>query len=295
MKIISWNIDGLNSALENKSERGKQSYNLLTKFAEEGYDIICLQETKLSSRVNYEDLNLLEKANPYVDQYLPLDSKHTNKLHELFPDYHIYYSVSKKRKGYSGTMVLSKVEGSPSTPNLAKYDDRLMTGSLEGRITTVEFDDFYLVNVYTPNSGGGNIRLPFRQVWDAAFTEYLADLKARKATIVCGDMNVAHTEIDLKNPKKNVTKSGFTPEERAGFQNILDSGFIDTLRLIHGDTPGMYTWFTQLSKTAKLNNSGWRLDYFLIDSNNKHMVVDSAIYDSGERKDHSPIILEIEV
>ena len=164
----------------------------------------------------------------------------------------------------------------------------------EGRILTLELDDFYLVNVYTPNAGDNLKRLPERQIWDGLFADYLKELDKDKPVISCGDFNVAHKEIDLANPNSNHMSAGFTDEEREGFTNLLNKGFVDTFRHIHGDIKDVYSWWAQRIKTSKINNSGWRIDYFLVSDRIKDKVIKSEMMDSGPRQDHTPIILEIE-
>ena len=163
----------------------------------------------------------------------------------------------------------------------------------EGRIITLEFEEFFVTQVYTPNSGDGLSRLAERQQWDVQYAEYLAELDAKKPVIACGDYNVAHQEIDLKNPKANRRSAGFTDEERAGFTNLLAKGFTDTFRHIHGDVEGVYSWWNQRAKTSKINNSGWRIDYWLVSDRLAEKVSESSMVDSGTRQDHTPLLLEI--
>ena len=166
---------------------------------------------------------------------------------------------------------------------------------LEGRMLTLEFDDFFFTTVYTPNAGDGLNRLSERQDWDKCYANYLSNLDHNKPVIATGDFNVAHKEIDLKNPESNHMSAGFTDEEREGFTNILNKGFIDTFRHVHGDVEGVYTWWAQRVKTSKINNSGWRIDYFLVSDRIKDRVSKSEMMDSGDRQDHTPIILEIDI
>ena len=162
----------------------------------------------------------------------------------------------------------------------------------EGRITTLEFPEFFLTTVYTPNSKGDLTRLKIRQDWDKAFLNYLKTLRAKKPVIFCGDLNVAHREIDLANPKQNVGKHGFTNEERLGFQNYLDSGFIDTFRQLNGDAPNKYTWWTHWAH-ARERNVGWRIDYFLATADIAKRIAVAEIHPEQMGSDHCPISLEI--
>ncbi|KXT76281.1 Exodeoxyribonuclease III [Streptococcus sp. DD12] len=165
----------------------------------------------------------------------------------------------------------------------------------EGRIITLEFPTFFVTQVYTPNAGDGLKRLAERQIWDAKYAEYLAELDAQKPVLATGDYNVAHKEIDLANPASNRRSPGFTDEERQGFTRLLDRGFVDTFRYLHGDVPHVYSWWAQRSKTSKINNSGWRIDYWLVSQRLADCVVTSEMIDSGERQDHTPIVLVIDL
>jgi exodeoxyribonuclease-3 len=160
---------------------------------------------------------------------------------------------------------------------------------------TLEFDNFFVTQVYTPNAGDGLKRLAERQTWDLKYTEYLKRLDGQKPVIATGDYNVAHKEIDLANPESNHMSAGFTDEERAGFDRLLNSGFTDTFRHIHGDITGTYTWWAQRVKTSKINNAGWRIDYWLVSDRVADKVIKSEMLDSGERQDHTPILLEIDL
>ena len=163
----------------------------------------------------------------------------------------------------------------------------------EGRMITLEFDDFYLTQVYTPNAGDGLKRLSDRQIWDEKYADYLERLDKEKPVLATGDYNVAHKEIDLAHPNNNRRSAGFTDEERQGFTNLLNRGFTDTFRLINGDVEGVYSWWAQRAKTSKINNSGWRIDYWLVSDRIKDKVVKSEMIDSGPRQDHTPILIEL--
>lgn len=165
----------------------------------------------------------------------------------------------------------------------------------EGRIITLESDNFYVTQVYTPNAGEGLKRLAERQLWDEKYAQYLAELDQKKPVLATGDYNVAHQEIDLANPNSNRRSAGFTDEERAGFTNLLAKGFIDTFRHLHGNVPNVYSWWAQRSKTSKINNTGWRIDYWLTSNRIADKVTKSEMIDSGARQDHTPIILEIDL
>ena len=273
MKLISWNIDSLNAALTGDSARALLSRDVLKTIIDHDPDIIAIQETKLRDKGPTK--------------------KHLEILEDKFPDYEITWnsSVEPARKGYAGTMFLYKNNLSPivTCPEIGAPD----TMDLEGRIITLEFEQFYLTQVYTPNAGDGLRRLEERQIWDERYADYLAELDKEKPVIATGDFNVAHKEIDLAHPDNNRRSAGFTDEERQGFTNLLAKGFTDTFRHIHGDVTGAYTWWAQRVKTSKINNSGWRIDYWLVSDRIADKVIKSEMIDSGERQDHTPILLEI--
>lgn len=274
-KFISWNIDSLNAALTSTSARAILSQDVLKKIASYDADIIAIQETKLPAEG-------------------PSD-KHLELLKSYLPGYKIKWisSVPPAKKGYAGTMVLYKegLTAKKLTPRLGAPD----TMDDEGRLLTLEFENFYFVNVYTPNSGDGLKRLAERQKWDALYADYLSSLDKKKAVIACGDFNVAHKEIDLANPASNHFSAGFTDQEREGFTQLLGKGFVDSFRFVHGDVKSIYSWWGQRIKTSKINNSGWRIDYFLVSDRIKDKIKKSEMIDSGPRQDHTPILLEIEV
>ena len=275
MKFISWNIDSLNAALTGDSARALLSQTVLCTIIEHKPDIIAVQETKLSSNGPTK--------------------KHLEILRDKFPDYEIVWnsSVEPARKGYAGTMFLYRSNLTP----LVTYPEIGAPGTMdnEGRIITLEFDDFYLTQVYTPNAGDGLKRLEDRQIWDIKYADYLASLDKEKLVIATGDFNVAHKEIDLANPSNNRRSAGFTDEERQGFTNLLAKGFTDTFRYIHGDVTGIYSWWAQRVKTSKINNSGWRIDYWIVSERIADKVIKSEMIDSGPRPDHTPILLEIDL
>lgn len=275
MVFISWNIDSLNAALTGDSPRALLSQAVLDTIKEHNPEVIAIQETKLSSN------------GP--------SKKHLEVLKDKFPDYEIVWNSSAKpaREGYAGTMFLYKdnltptvtlpVIGAPSTMDA------------EGRIITLEFADFYLTQVYAPNAGDDLSRLEERQIWDIKYADYLAGLDKDKPVVASGDFNVAHREIDLAHPKNNRRSAGFTDEERQGFTNLLARGFTDTFRYLHGDVTGVYSWWAQRARTSKINNSGWRIDYWIVSNRIADRVIRSEMLDSGPRQDHTPVLLEIDL
>ena len=275
-KMISWNIDSLNAALTSDSARAKMSQEVLQTLIGMDADIIALQETKL------------KETGP--------TKQHIQHLEEMFPEYEMVWRSSggEARKGYAGTMFLYKKHLSKPEVTYPKIDAP-STMDDEGRIITLEFDDFYLTQVYTPNAGDGLNRLQERMTWDDKYKDYLVKLNQSKPVIACGDYNVAVEEIDLANPEGNRMSAGFTDEERQGFRNLLNAGFVDTFRIKHGNVEGVYSWFAQRVKTSKINNSGWRIDYFLTSESLKDKILKSDMIDSGPRQDHVPLYLEIEV
>ena len=275
MKFISWNIDSLNAALTSDSARALLTRDTLESVIAHDPDVIAIQETKLP------------RTGP--------TKKHMAILNEKFPDYELVWRLSEEpaRKSYSGTMFLYKnnLEPSVTFPEIDAPD----TMDAEGRIITLEFDDFYLTQVYTPNAGSGLVRLAERQEWDKKYADYLSSLDEKKAVIATGDYNVAHKEIDLANPKSNRLSAGFTDEEREGFTKLLDRGFTDTFRHLHGDVTGVYSWWNQRARTSKVNNSGWRIDYWLVSNRLADKVLKSEMIDSGPRQDHTPLLFEIDL
>jgi len=222
-------------------------------------DILCLQETKLSE--GQLDLEL--------------------------EGYDLYFNYAEK-KGYSGTAVFTKIK-----PMSVSYGMGIEAHDREGRMITLEFEDYYLVNIYTPNSQRGLVRLPYRMIWEDDMREYLLSLDAVKPVIFCGDLNVAHKEIDIKNPKSNVNNAGFTPEERSKMTRLLESGFIDTFRYFYPDRTDAYTWWSYMFN-AREKNIGWRIDYFCVSERFKSRLVDAAILSDVYGSDHCPIELIIE-
>ncbi|MDN6030227.1 MAG: exodeoxyribonuclease III, partial [Lactococcus plantarum] len=257
------------------SARAQLSQAVLDQLVILDADVIALQETKLSAKGPTK--------------------KHIEILTDRFPGYTIVWnsSVEPARKGYAGTMFLYKKElnVTATMPEIGAPT----TMDHEGRIITLEFDNFFLTQVYTPNAGDGLRRLSDRQLWDAKYQAYLLSLDAQKPVIATGDYNVAHHEIDLAHPNNNRNSAGFTDEERQGFTKLLSAGFIDSFRYVHGQVPHVYSWWAQRSKTSKLNNSGWRIDYFITSQRIADAIQKSEMIDSGSRQDHTPILLEIDL
>lgn len=223
-------------------------------FNEIDADIFCIQETKLQEG--------------QID--LELDG------------YYQYWNYAEK-KGYSGTALFTKEE-----PINVLYGLGLEEHDNEGRVITAEFDEYYVVTVYTPNSKEKLARIEYRMQWEDAFREFLKNLEKNKPVIVCGDLNVAHNEIDLKNPKSNRKNAGFSDEEREKFNILLDSGFIDTFRYFYPEIEGIYSWWSYRFN-ARNNNAGWRIDYFLISSSLKDRLVDAKIHTEILGSDHCPV------
>lgn len=230
----------------------------LEYFNEVDGDIFCIQETKLQEdQVEVE----LER-------------------------YDLYWNSAVK-KGYSGTAVFTRIK-----PLSVKHGLGIEEHDQEGRVLTLEFEECYLVNVYTPNSKRELARLDYRMVWEDEFRRYLKELDEIKPVILCGDLNVAHKEIDIKNPKTNRKSAGFTDEERDKMSVLLDSGFVDTFRHLYPDQVDAYTWWSYFGK-AREKNVGWRIDYFIVSEKLKNKIKDSQIHPHIMGSDHCPVILEI--
>ncbi|MBJ2356296.1 MAG: exodeoxyribonuclease III [Sphaerochaeta sp.] len=221
-------------------------------------DIFCLQETKLQE----------------------------DQISLSLPDYHLYWSFAEK-KGYSGTALFSKTEPIDVSTGIGHPLDN------EGRTVTAEFEDFYVVSCYTPNSQSELARLDVRMDWDEAFRAYVSSLKDMKGVIVCGDLNVAHNPIDLKNPKSNERNAGYTIEERQQFTKLLEAGFIDTFRLLYPEKTDTYSWWSYRFR-AREKNAGWRIDYWLVSEDLKDRVEDSSIDTEVMGSDHAPVILNLQ-
>ena len=202
--------------------------------------------------------------------------------------YYAYWNYAEK-KGYSGTAIFSKEK-----PLNVTYGIGIEEHDKEGRVITLEFDNYYMVTVYTPNSQNGLARLEYRMKWEDDFRNYLLNLKKNKSVIVTGDMNVAHKEIDLKNPKTNRKNAGFTDEERQKMTELLEAGFIDTFRYFYPDTEGIYSWWSYRFK-AREKNAGWRIDYFLVSDDLKDKIIDAHIHTEIMGSDHCPVELTVEL
>lgn len=263
MKIYSWNVNGIRAVVK------KGAFQEF--MAKHQPDILCLQETKA------------EQGQAEVD----------------VSGYEEYWNSSQNKKGYSGTAIFTKIKPLAiinDIPEKFVHDagldaDGYGDANKEGRVIAAEYDEFYIVGCYTPNAKDGLARIDLRQKWDAAVTAYCADLQKKKPVIYCGDMNVAHTEDDLANPKPNIGKKGFSDQERTGFDNWLAAGFVDTFRMFKTGN-GYYTWWTHFAN-ARARNVGWRIDYFLVSESLKSQVKTAEIHPDQMGSDHCPISLEL--
>ena len=233
--------------------------NFLEDFKALDADIFCLQETKLQE--GQIDLSL--------------------------PGYYQYWNYAVK-KGYSGTAILTKME-----PLSVSYGIGREEHDQEGRVITLEFEGFYFVTVYTPNSQNELARLSYRMEWEDAFRTYVCALDAKKPVVFCGDLNVAHREIDLKNPRANRHNAGFTDEERAKFTELLQAGFTDTFRYFYPDATDIYSWWSYRFR-AREKNAGWRIDYFVVSNRLQDKLVDAKIHTNVMGSDHCPVELEVD-
>lgn len=232
--------------------------NFKEEFEKLDADIFCIQETKLQA----------------------------GQIEIELPGYRDYWNYAE-RKGYSGTAIFTKHE-----PIATSYGIGVPEHDTEGRVITLEYPDFYMVNVYTPNSQDGLKRLDYRMCWEDAFRAYLCGLEEKKGVIVCGDMNVAHEEIDLKNPKTNHHNAGFTDEERGKMTELLNAGFVDSYRYYYPDTEGVYSWWSYRFQ-ARSKNVGWRIDYFLVSEDLKERMTSANIHTEIMGSDHCPVELTI--
>ena len=255
MKLVSWNVNGLRAVIN----KGFKDF-----FKEIDADIFCMQETKMQE-------NQLD-----------------DNIKEIFKGYNAYWNSAEK-KGYSGTAIMTK-----SKPLNVKYGIGIEEHDKEGRVITLEFEKFYMVNCYTPNSKRELERLDYRMIWEDAFRNYLVELNKEKPVIICGDLNVAHKEIDLKNPKTNRRNAGFTDEERDKMTELLNAGFTDTFRYLYPDKTEAYTWWSYMFK-AREKNAGWRIYYFIVSNDIKDKVKESYIYSEIMGSDHCPVGLDIEL
>lgn len=265
MKLYSWNVNGIRAVLKKgELQRFFETYQP---------DILCLQETKA------------EQGQATFDA----------------PEYTEYWNSSRAKKGYSGTAIFTKTKPLAIVNDIP--EEFVKAGGLtlddyghsndEGRVIAAEFYTFYVVTAYTPNAKDDLSRLPLREQWDKAIMLYCLDLQKKKPVLYCGDMNVAHTELDLANPKPNMGKKGFTNEERAGFDAWLEAGFVDVFRANH-EGNGFYTWWSHFAK-ARERNVGWRIDYWLASKSIADKVKNAAIHPEQMGSDHCPVSIEIEV
>lgn len=262
MKIYSWNVNGI---------RAVDKKGLFTPFIEKHQpDVLCLQETKAQQDQSTVDLEEYEE-----------------------------YWCSADKKGYSGTAIFTKI--SPENVLLGLPEDIVKQFKLkdaygdtakEGRVTTLEFENYFISTVYTPNAKDDLSRIPMRQQWDPAYLTYMKRLESEKPVIFCGDFNVAHTELDLARPKQNEGKKGFTTEERFGFDAMLENGFIDTLRYLYPDTPDLYTWWSHFGG-ARERNVGWRIDYVMVSDSLKSIIKKASIHPEVVGSDHCPVSIEL--
>ena len=253
MKLISWNVNGLRAVIN----KGFKEF-----FSEIDADIFSIQETKMQEA--QLDENILS----------------------IFKGYNMFWNSAEK-KGYSGTAIFSKEKPLSVSYGIGKEEH-----DKEGRVITLEFEKFYMVNIYTPNSKRELERLDYRQVWEDEIRNYLVNLKTKKPVIMCGDLNVAHNEIDLKNPKTNRRNAGFTDEERQKMTELLNAGFIDTFRHKYPDLEGKYSWWSYMFH-AREKNAGWRIDYFIVSDNLKDKIDDAKIIDNIMGSDHCPVELDL--
>jgi exodeoxyribonuclease-3 len=265
LKIYSWNVNGIRAVVKKDA--------FIPFVQAEQPDILCLQETKA------------EQGQAVID----------------LPEYIEYWNSSQTKKGYSGTAIFTKLKPIAVINDIPEEfakaagleADSYGSSNHEGRVIAAEFQDFYVVTAYTPNAKDDLTRIPLREKWDAAITAYCADLQARKPVVYCGDMNVAHTEDDLANPKPNVGKKGFTAEERTGFDNWLAAGFVDTLRMFKQGN-GYYTWWSHFAN-ARARNVGWRIDYFLVSESLRPKVAEANIHPAVMGSDHCPVSVTLDI
>ncbi|CRF52673.1 Exodeoxyribonuclease III [Helicobacter ailurogastricus] len=259
MEAILWQRDAMRLVSWNVNGLRACMQKGFQEFLEQsGADIFCVQETKM----------------------------HPEQADFAFKGYHAFWNSAQK-KGYSGVLTLSKEE-----PLNVSYGIGMQEHDLEGRVVVCEYPNFYLVNVYVPNAQRGLVRLPYRLQWERAFREFLGGLMAKRAVLVCGDLNVAHTEIDLTNPQSNRYNAGFSDPERQAFTQLLQAGFIDTYRHFYPDQREAYTWWSYMGQ-SRARNIGWRIDYFLVSTNLQAELKNAHIYAHVLGSDHCPVGLEL--
>ncbi len=255
LHLVNWNVNGIRSIIKKDFIKDVRALSI---------DMLCLQETKAS----------VEEVKSVL---------------ELFPEYKVFVNSCKTKKGYSGTTIMSKME-----PLQVTCDMKVEEHDQEGRVMTAEFDNFYLVTVYVPNSGEGLRRLDYREKWDEDFRNYLNSLQNKKPVILCGDLNVAHQPIDITRSKENYNKSaGYTQREIDGFTKLLESGFVDTFRRFYPEEVKYSYWNNMFN--ARARNVGWRIDYFLVAESIVGKVKDAMIYDQILGSDHCPVGLKVEI
>ncbi len=255
MKLISWNVNGLRAVIK----KGFKEF-----FENENADIFCIQETKMQ------------------------ENQIDDEIKNIFKQYNCYWNSAIK-KGYSGTAVFTKQK-----PINVTYGIGIEQYDQEGRVITLEFEKYYLVNCYTPNSKRELERLDYRMLWEDEFRKYLLKLNKTKSVILCGDLNVAHEEIDLKNPKANRHNAGFTDEERNKMTELLNSGFIDTFRYLYPTKENIYTWWSYMFN-SRANNAGWRIDYFIVSKSIQNNIKEATIYSEIMGSDHCPVGLQLSI
>lgn len=255
MKLVSWNVNGLRAVVT----KGFENF-----FKEINADVFCVQETKMQE----EQLD--------------------DNIRKIFDGYYCYWNSAEK-KGYSGTAVFSKIK-----PINVTYGIGIEEHDREGRVITVEYEKFYLVNCYTPNAKRELERLDYRMIWEDEFRKYLLKLNETKPVVLCGDLNVAHEEIDLKNPKTNRGNAGFTDEERGKMTQLLSSGFTDSFRYLYPDKAGVYSWWSYMFK-AREKNAGWRIDYFIVSKSIEEKIKESYIFSEVIGSDHCPVGIDLEI
>jgi len=255
MKIVSWNVNGLRAVIN----KGFNNF-----FSQVDADIFCLQETKMQEE--QIDIN----------------------IQSILKNHYQYWNSAEK-KGYSGTAIFSKEK-----PIKVIYGIGIEEHDKEGRVITLEFERFYLVNCYTPNSKRELERLSYRMVWEDEFRKYLLNLNNSKPVILCGDLNVAHQEIDLKNPKTNRRNAGFTDEERGKMTELLEAGFTDSFRYLYPEKENCYSWWSYMAHSRE-KNIGWRIDYLIVSKSIQDKIIESYIYSDIMGSDHCPVGIDINI
>ena len=255
MKLISWNVNGLRAVITKGFEEFFKSINA---------DIFCIQETKMQ------------------------ENQIDDNMRRIFKEYNMFWNSAEK-KGYSGTAIFTK-----NKPIKVTYGIGISEHDNEGRVITLEFEKFYMVDIYTPNAKRGLERLDYRMIWEDEIRKYLLNLNKIKPVIMCGDLNVAHKEIDLKNPKSNRGNAGFTDEERGKMTELLSTGFTDSFRHLYPEKTDAYSWWSYMGR-AREKNVGWRIDYFIVSDDIKNNIKEAKIYPEIYGSDHCPVGLEIKL